>query len=159
MLIVSRGSCCSFSPPAVEYALVVNYQFWQPTFPRCHKPAWESRLSKLACLCQCAFRRRRRTRPTKQASRDKNVLCFFTAVWYVTLPFFLAFWGQFWFFLFDAKTLSTFPCWKVESYNLKMKSYSHPFIINHAFLWSRDFHPRARLAAWSTHHFVVVVVS
>ena len=33
-------------------------------FPRCPKPAWESRLSKLAFWCQCVFRRRRRTRLT-----------------------------------------------------------------------------------------------
>ncbi len=33
-------------------------------FPRCPKPARESRLSKLAFYCQCVFRRRRRTRPT-----------------------------------------------------------------------------------------------
>ena len=31
-------------------------------FPRCHRPARESRLSKLAFLCHCVFRRRRRTR-------------------------------------------------------------------------------------------------
>ena len=31
-------------------------------FPRCHKPARESRLSKLAYYCQCVVRRRRRKR-------------------------------------------------------------------------------------------------
>ena len=31
-------------------------------FPRCPKPARESRLSKLAYYCQCVFRHRRRTR-------------------------------------------------------------------------------------------------
>ena len=35
-------------------------------FPRCLKPARESRLSKLAYCCQCVFRRRRRTRTTKK---------------------------------------------------------------------------------------------
>ncbi len=33
--------CCSFSPPAAEYGLVVNYQFWQPTFPCWLMAFWE----------------------------------------------------------------------------------------------------------------------
>ncbi len=37
-------------------------------FPRCLKPARESRLVKLAYCCQCVFRRRLRTRTTTTAS-------------------------------------------------------------------------------------------
>ncbi len=38
---IERKLYLSCSPPAAEYALVVNYQFWQPTFPCWLRASWE----------------------------------------------------------------------------------------------------------------------
>ncbi len=43
-------------------------------FPGCPKPARESRLSKLVVNYQCVFRRRRRTRPTKNNFRTPTIV-------------------------------------------------------------------------------------